>query len=254
MNMQHMKSILVSVGLVFLLRMVASSQYVNEDPLQMPGQRHAIGTYITSPVSFFMGALPFTARLGLNYKYYLKPNKRLRIQAIADFPDFDEANDSFSKGVSSITDTTVSHFYEEKTGWLVNVRAGYEWSRPAEKIAPVYGVDIIAGLMRTGLTQWNNTYVRNPNLQNSIQTLGFLHSQLLQCYETDYLLAGVAFSAGWRFNIKRHMELNIHFSPEFVYKMPIAERSCTSTGAVEVAEPSLRIHVRIIEMLLFYRF
>ncbi|MDZ4824206.1 MAG: hypothetical protein SH856_12165 [Flavobacteriales bacterium] len=233
---------------------IALSQYVSEDEMQMPEHRNAIGTYITTPVSFFMGASPYTARLGLSYKRYLKPNKRLRLQVIADFPEFDADNDSPSLGISSVTDTTISHYFQDKTEWLVNARVGHEWSRPEEKIAPVYGVDIIVGFLRSGLVQWNNTYMRNPSFPNGTQISSLLYSQLLQCYRTDYLLAGVAFSAGWRFNFKKHMELNIHFSPEFLYKAPIAEHSCTSTNAVEGAQPSLRVHLRVIELLLFYRF
>lgn len=254
MILHGMKSILLTGFIVILLHAIASSQYVNEDPLQMPGDVHAIGTVITTPVSFFMGALPFTARLGLSYKHYIKPNKRLRLQAIADFPKFDEADQAFNDGIINITDTTISYNNITETEWLTNLRAGFEWSRPAEKIAPVYGVDLIAGFMRTGLTEWKFTHARNPDFPEGVQSAGLIHSQLLQCYETDYLLAGVSFSAGWRFNIKRHMELNLHFSPEFIYKMPMAERSCTSTNAVEGAEPSLRVQLRIIELLLFYRF
>ncbi|MBL7941436.1 MAG: hypothetical protein JNM00_01635 [Flavobacteriales bacterium] len=243
---------------IFLLTtgMPAWTQYSyepgEEEPL--PERRNSIGLYITSPTSILMAANPYTFRAGIAYKHFVKGNKRIRIQAIADFPDFGQENGGDEFEIQSYTDSTVTYFSSYEDDMMFNLRAGFEWSRPAVAIAPVYGIDLIAGARFSENGRYYHTYPRDTVAQVSADFSYLPVIEPISGSKRRYILAGAALTAGWRFVVQDTFELQAHFSPEFYYTAIFSDEPITPEGGTSLYTSSLYFRLRIIELTLHYRF
>jgi hypothetical protein len=234
----------------------ASAQYVAapEEQEPLPARKNSLGLYITSPASVLMAANPYTFRAGLFYKHYLAPNKRLRLQAVVDFPDLYEDYDNELDHVIRVEDTTVTFFVKSDKDVFANVRMGFEWSRPNMTVAPVYGVDLIVGMRQSENRRSHYTYRRDtvPEIVPYFWEAPVVETRY--GVQTRALLVGAALTVGWKVFIRDVLELQAHFSPEFYYMATFEEKILVPEGGGTLNSSSLYFRLRVIELTAHFRF
>jgi hypothetical protein len=179
----------------------------------------SLGTYITTPMTFLMGASPYEGRFGLIYRRETGKGRNWRIQAIADVSDMGD-NDSFLTEIKELTDSTIRYDYRKDSDVLLTARVGYEWSNPRKAIAPFYCVDAIAGVRLEDVQLGDAVYFKDTT-QTSVYP-DFSRSASLDLRE-DFLkwsiYAGASFTAGARVQASERVMLTAGLTVEAIASM-----------------------------------
>ena len=239
-----------------LLCLTLSAQYVNEDTLSMPKQRNAIGVNLTSLTSVLMSASPSVPRLGLMYKRNLTPNRTLRLYATADILSPDPSANDIGTLVA-FSDTSLTFYTKSSSEHRVAMRGGFEWSHPTRKVTPVYGVDVIAGYRRLAENNRLTTYAEDTSTVYFAADLNrYMGEQPKKNVLTEDYFVGLDFTIGWRFRIKEHWDFIAQFSPEFYVSVDqkVTAYEGTSPGSIPGSTGYLELNLRMVDVMLFYRF
>jgi hypothetical protein len=158
----------------------------------------SLGTYITTPMTFLMGATPYEGRFGLIYRRETGTGRNWRAQLVADIEDFGD-NDEFLTEIKELTDSTIRYDYRNDQDVLLTARIGYEWSNPRKAIAPFYCVDAIAGVRLEDVQLGDATYYRDTTQTSIYPDFSRMPNlDLREDYLKSSIYAGASFTAGAR--------------------------------------------------------
>jgi hypothetical protein len=248
------------------------AQYVREDTLDLP--KNIIGVELNPLLTFALGDYNATNRFAAFYKRQLKDNKRLRIilsqenYAPSDLPVFDHYNSSAR--VISFNDSTIVYFNGSKQSKNYRVQAGFEWGDYSNRSAPFYAIDIFASLKKEDQLEYYSYYRKDSVTTNVTQTDGSIVQQLniFQTFDSSETTlrrqnlsyaAGLALTAGWRFNLTSKLETAIWISPEVYVYVPFQSTDLLTDKVYKRSDfphrvTSIDIKLRLLSVMLAYKF
>jgi hypothetical protein len=235
----------------------AAAQYAEPDTISI-SKKNSVGIYINPFAIAFMGNEVNDLRLGVQYKYILADNKRLRISAVYDRQDLERPRRSLDPAdIYRITDSTeVTRDYGHERS-RANMRLGYEWSDYTDPVDAFYAVDIVLGYSSEEYREGLATYLReatdSTGVLNGVDDE--LHAHALPiAYNYHFLEMGLAPVFGWRFLMKQQWELQASISPEFYYAFPVKEEWLgDSRQPLDYrASSTLEFRLRVLELVLSY--
>lgn len=248
------------VSLLFLVMVFSKglhAQYYTE-PDSVSVKKNSIGLFITPIVSFAMDAYAPNPRYGVQYKRWLAPYKRLRIAYVHDKMLFDAPGDNLKDdNLLEITDKTITVFSESRKQWRNTLHIGLEWNESIKSNDAFFGLDIIAGYKQDHyqLKYAEYHYYTSPagelQIDDYPSTLTTPYG-----YHYDYIQLGIAPILGWRFNIREHFEFAVNASPEFTVSLPAKSEwlGTRTPPQVQLAQNEIEFRIRVLEMVLSYRF
>jgi hypothetical protein len=247
-------------NLFVLLFLVASSfasaQYYEPADSATVRKKNAIGVFLTAPVLVIMGGEPRVPRFGVQYRHMLSREKTLRLTATYDQlnGNFD-ANDLVLGDVVGFGDSSITYNFRYDYHWRTMLRAGWEWSNPDARIAPVYGCDAMFGYSKYYDYRSLKTFSIDTLATSPVPDLENQLSEIAYRDEVRHMLwAGVDFSVGWRVNFGRGWQWQMQFSPELYVLVDKRVSIVPGTYFSSAPWPTIDMRLRILESVLSYRF
>jgi hypothetical protein len=240
----------------FFSQRIQAQYFTAQDSVSV--KKNSIGLIISPIVSFVMDAYAPNPRYGVQYKRWLAPNKRLRLTYVHDKMLFDAPEDYLrDDNLIAITDKTITVYSETRKQWRNTLRVGLEWNESIKSNDAFFGLDIIAGYKQDHYQLEYSEYFYYSGLDGVQRISSYPKSVTIPYgYKYDFIQLGIAPIIGWRFNIRSHFEFAVNASPELTVSLPAkSEWNGTMTPPnAQMAQTEIEFRLRVLEMVLSYRF
>lgn len=250
------KSVLTMASILCALFTASAQDYVETVDTTFR-LKNTLGVIITTPVSYLMNAEPNMRRAGVFYKHALRPEKWFTAGIVYDRingREDDENGDLLD--ITQVTDSVIR--YNQKVDFVdrTSLRFGLEWSSPHKTIAPFYGAELMLGYHRSRDKRWEEAFATDTSRTDEYvpDPARYLGEYLYRCQNTQALVLGLSFHAGWRFHIGEHITFTAQLMPELYLPVWSHTTTCEGIPFYIAKHDDAELRLRMVELGVFYRF